>query len=178
MALAPSKWAKRYEAPQQGEGLVMFLEDGPYATYGQHWPDWITKGKRNFVCLTPDCPLCDVGDKPSQVACFNVLDLGGDEPILTSFQVGITVCQAIMSYADDPKQGLANRYYAVSTSGQRQQKRINVRPVKQRDLEEDFQFTALTDDEVEAFADKLWDESSVDETSRRDLVEIADRAVE
>ena len=41
---APSKYAQFYKPPEQGEGLIMFLEDEPYASFLLHYCDWLPRG--------------------------------------------------------------------------------------------------------------------------------------
>ena len=46
-ANAPSKWAKLYKVPDE-EQLIMFLEDGPYASFNMHWADWMPRGQKQM----------------------------------------------------------------------------------------------------------------------------------
>src|SRR6516162_10874815 len=60
-ANAPSQFTKLYKV-QDEEGLIMFLENEPYASFLMHWCDWVPRGSRmSYVCLqTGDCPLDEV----------------------------------------------------------------------------------------------------------------------
>lgn len=173
-ANAPSKWSKLYKVPDE-ESLIMFLEDDPYASFLQHWCDWVPKGhKMSYICSQDDCPLDEV-DTPVARVRFNILDLRGDVPQHTTYECGLTITDALNDYAK--KESLGGRYFAISMIGEKN-KRTQIRPVKIRDLEEDWNFKALSDEEFTKFDAKLWDESSLEVSSRKELQEVADMATE
>lgn len=174
---APSKWEKVFKVPDEGESLIKFIEDAPYVSFLQHWADWRGKGKQqSFVCLQDDCPVCEV-DTPSARIRFNILNLDGDEPVNMVFEVGITLADTLQKYSDDPKIGpLTKGYFAVGKTGGKK-KTTNIRPIKERDLKEDFDFDPPLDrEEVEQFRKKMWDVDSLRIATRRELAEVADEA--
>lgn len=183
---APSKWEKLYKVPDEDEGLIKFLEDGPYVSFLQHWCDWTAKGEqKSFVCLGNDdpdnpCPLCEVGNDPSARIRMNILDLDGETPVNCVFEVGISLADIMNKFNDDPKMGPLSRtdsYFATSKSGGKN-KKTNIRPVKARDLAEDFDFDPpLDDDELEKFEKKMWSEDSLRRSTRTELQAVADKAV-
>jgi hypothetical protein len=172
-AAAPSKWAKLYKVPDE-EQLICFLQDGPYASFNQHWCEWLPNGqKMSYVCLRPDdCPICEVDDPNSQIR-FNILDMHGDEPLLTTLQCGITVAENIAKY-----QPIEGQYFAIYMGGGRNKKgrRTQIRPIKARDLEEDWDTKPLTESQLRAFDKKLWDASSVERSTKAELQGVADAA--
>jgi hypothetical protein len=172
-ANAPTKYAKLFKVPDE-EQLIMFLEDGPYASFNQHWCDWLPNGQKlGYVCMRPDeCPICEVDDPNSQIR-FNILDLHADEPIHTTLQTGITVAETIAKY-----QPIENQYFAISMSGGKNKKgrRTQIRPIKARDLEEDWDTKPLTDAQIQTYAKKLWDASSVERSTKAELQGVADAA--
>jgi hypothetical protein len=171
-ANAPSKWSKLYKVPDD-EGLILFLEDGPYASFLQHWCDWVPKGhKMSYVCPQEDCPLDEVNDPVARVR-FNILDLSGDVPMLRVFECGMTVTDTLDKYAKD--EGLGGRYFAIQMVGEKT-RRTQIRPVKNRDLEEDWDMKPLSEDDIAKFDSKLWDENSLERSSRKELQEVADMA--
>jgi hypothetical protein len=171
-ANAPSQWTKLYKVPDE-EGLLMFLEDGPYASFLMHWCEWMPRGSRlSYICLQEDCPLDKVDPKPAARIRFNVLDLGGDVPILVTFECGVSVTEALEEYSED--EPLSGRYFAAAMRGPKNAKRTQIRPVKVRDLVEDWDVEPLTQDEIAAFDDKLWDDTSLDIASRAELQKVAD----
>ena len=164
-----------YKIPDEGEHLIMFLEDGPYANFLQHWCDWLPRGqKQSYICLQSDCPLCEV-DTASARARFNILNCEVEpEPLLVTFECGITVAETLIRYNEDPKVGpLGGTYYAIGMTGTKKRRQTNVRPIKERDLEDDWHFEPLGDDELAKFRSKLWDESSIERSSRAELEGIA-----
>lgn len=174
-AAAPSKWTKIYKVSDD-EGLVMFLEDGPYASFLVHWCDWLPKGqKQNFICLQDDCPLDDV-DTPSARIRFNVLDCRDATPVHTTFECGVTITDTLDDYAK--KNPLSGSYWAVAMRGQKRNRRTEIRPVKVRDLEEDWDFTPLTEEQISRFDAKLWDDTALERSTREELQEVADAATE
>jgi hypothetical protein len=172
-ANAPSPWAKLYKVKDE-EDIIMFLEDGPYASFLQHWCEWMPRGqKQSYVCLQDgNCPLDKVDPKPQARVRFNVLDCGGDTPILVAFETGVTVTEALEEYSQD--EPLSGRYFAVAMRGTKNNRRTQIRPVKIRDLKEDWDFDPLTEEEVAQFDDKLWDDSSLDVNTRAELQKVAD----
>ena len=173
-ANAPSKWSKLYKVPDE-EALIMFLEDDPYASFLQHWCDWVPKGhKMSYICSQQDCPLDEI-DTPTARVRFNILNLAGDVPLLETYECGMTITDALDKYARG--EPLSGRYFAISMVGDKT-KRTQIRPVKVRDLEEDWDFKPLSESEIAKFDTKLWDESSLERSSQKELQEVADMATE
>lgn len=173
-ANAPSKWTKLYKVPDE-EALILFLEDGPYASFLQHWCDWVPKGqKQSYICLQDDCPLDEV-DTPTARIRFNILDLRGDTPVHTTYECGQTITDTLSDYAKD--KGLAGQYFGIRMVGEKT-KRTQIRPVKARDLEEDWDMQPLTKDQIAKFDTKLWDDSSLERNTRKELQEVADMVTE
>lgn len=177
---APSKWEKLYKPPENEEGIIKFLEDGPYANVLQHWIDEL-QGKKGFYCLGSqnDCPLCDMGDTPTPYARFNILDLSGDAPVIMVYQVGLTMTENIKKFAEGKMGPLSNPslYFAatmnVTGKGKRGTKRQAIRPVKARDLEEDFGIEPLEEEDFEKWERRCWTAESLENSTREELEEIA-----
>lgn len=171
-ANAPSQFTKLYKVPDE-EGLIMFLEDGPYASFLMHWCEWMPRGSRlSYVCLQEDCPLDYVDSKPAARVRFNILDCGGDTPILTTFECGVSVTEALEEYSED--EPLSGRYFAAAMRGPKNSRRTQIRPIKIRDLKEDWDFEPLSEEEIAKFDDRLWDDTSLDVASREELQKVAD----
>jgi hypothetical protein len=159
----------------------MFLEDGPFATVLLHWPDWIPRGQKPvFTCMGKEngCPLCAVGDQPQARARFNILDLNDDVPVLTALDAGITLTDELFALAERRGGGLKNQYFGFHTTGSKQSKRTHPRILKDRDVEEDFGMKPLTPTEIKVWADKVWDETSIDRSTKAELQKIADQATD
>lgn len=171
-ANAPSQFTKLYKVDDD-EGLIMFLEDGPYASFLQHWCDWVGRGQRmSYVCLQEDCPLDEVDPKPAARVRFNILDCGGDTPILVTFECGVSVTDSLDKWAQD--EPLAGRYFAVQMTGSKNNRRTQIRPIKVRDLKEDWDFDPLSEKDIAKYDDKLWDETALDVATRAELRKVAD----
>jgi hypothetical protein len=123
--------------------LIKFLEAAPFANFKQHW---VPQGKRQpdrpYTCPGTGCPLCKIGDVGSKAFCFNVLHLStGGDPEPKMLQVAVKAFEALKEAAtprdaDRPK--IRVGYWAVTRSGKGQRSQTNFRPVKERDLEEDW----------------------------------------
>lgn len=158
--------------------LVKFLQDEPFVSYRQHWVDNPPNGirKKSWTCLEDKCPLCDLGDRPRTLTSFNVLHIStGADPENKILVLGNKAVGQLEGFASDPKTGPLDRlYWAISKSGKNQQTAYNFRPVKERDLEEDWD---IEPEEVEEFIedamDRLYDHTSVQVPSRKQLKEIA-----
>jgi hypothetical protein len=171
-ANAPSPFTKLYKVADE-EKIIMFLEDGPYASFLQHWCDWVPRGsKQSYVCLQEDCPLDEVDTKPSARVRFNILDCQGDLPTHTTFECGITVTESLEEYSED--EPLSGRYFAVAMKGPKNSRRTQIRPIKVRDLKEDWQFQPLSRDDIAKFDNKLLDDSSLEINTKAELRKVAD----
>jgi len=151
----------------------MFLEDEPYANFLMHWCDWVPRGSRmSYVCLQDNCPLDSVDPKPQMRVRFNILDCGGDVPIHVTFETGMSVTESLNDWAED--EPLAGRYFAVQMTGKKNNRRTQIRPIKVRDLEEDWDFSPLSEADIEKFDDRLLDDASLDVSTRDELQKVAD----
>ena len=171
-ANAPSPWTKLYKVADE-EKIIMFLEDGPYASFLQHWCEWVPRGqKQSYVCLQDDCPLDEVDSKPAARVRFNILDCQGDVPTHVTFECGVSVAEALEEYSED--EPLSGRYFAVAMKGPKNSRRTQIRPIKVRDLREDWDFEPLSKDDIAKFDNKLLDDESLEINTRSDLRKVAD----
>lgn len=159
--------------------IIKFIEDQPYANYRRHWVDRMTaKGpqKRAYTCLETvgkTCPLCSIADRPQAVSAFNVVLIGDDgQVMLKTWDVGARLFNVLKTYANDPKIGpLSKGYFAVSKSGVKQNTQINVIPVRENALLEDYEITPPTAAEIKAAG--RYDSSIIQIPKKVDLEEIA-----
>ena len=172
-ANAPTQFTQYYRVPDD-EQIILFLEDGPYASFLMHWADWMAKGKRkSYVCLRPDeCPICELGEDPQARIRFNILNMATEPPKHETFECGITVAETLDKYTQDDS--LGGSYFAVQMTGKKNNRRTQLRPIKVRDLKEDWRVEPLTKDEIAAFDKKLWDEDSVSKSTRAELEAVAE----
>lgn len=171
-----SDYVKTYKLPEKDKEIIKILDDEPFSVYAEHWLDE-RQGKKSFVCISDDCPLCNVGDKPRVYAMFNVVDLR-DDPVVMPWKVSQTVADVLEGYANDKKTSPINRddlYFSVIKTGGGKKGRVqtNLSPVKARDLAEDWDIEPLTAAEIAKF--DLFEEDDVIEfQSRKDLKRVAD----
>lgn len=157
--------------------LIKILDEEPFSTFAEHWLD-DRKGKKSFVCLGEDCPLCeDLGDRPSAYALFNILDLTDpDSPKVEVWKTGKRVAGTLLEYAKDKKTAPLNRedlYWSIFKSGEKGGNvQTNLNPVKARDLLDDWDCEPFTEEELEDFTLHT-EEEFVYINSRKELKAIA-----
>lgn len=157
--------------------LVRFLEDAPFYAYEQHWIDR-TEGRRSFVCLGEDCPLCTIaGDKPRAKFAFNILVLSEEEPNVQVLTAPITLGRILQAKHEDTRLGpLTKHYWAISRIGTGRDTQYNVDRVRATDLAEEWELDADEIDGLTATAVK-YDKSTVYESPRDELLALARQLV-
>lgn len=165
---------------EEDEKLIRFLEDEPCATYKQHWCDWMPRGsKLSYTCPGDDCPICDeAGDNPDLKTCFNIVDFTDPEfPVVKLLVVGIKVTQLIEKLHTDEKTGPINEgYYSIGKSGDKKRTQTNIHPVKERDLEEDWNVAPLSNKDLGALIEKCWTEEAIPTSTKATLRQVAEAA--
>jgi hypothetical protein len=153
--------------------LVKFLEDEPFAVYEQHWIER-PKGKKSFVCIGDNCPLCDVlGDKPRGKFAFNIYVLSGDVEGVQILTAPPTLLRLIRKIAEDDRKGpLSREYWEVSRLGVGPTTSYNLNIVRGRDLEEEWKLSSDAAQELVATAVPFTAEV-IRETPRSEMLEVA-----
>lgn len=164
----------------QDEQAVKFLDDEPVVSWREHWIE--RSGKKSWFCyqtLDEDCPICDAtGDRARTSAAWNVLvlDPKGNHQLVVLKQ-GIKKTEQLKEYNADVKVGPLSgkkRYWAISKTGKGQRTEILIRPVKDRDLLEDFQVDPLTDAEIEEWKTKRYSQDRIAQIpDKRQVKEVA-----
>lgn len=152
--------------------LVRFLEDAPFSVYFQHWLE--RDGKKSFVCLGDDCPLCTIaGDKPRGKFAFNVLVLSEEEPTVQILTAPPTLARQLKAANEDTRRGPLSKYYwAISRQGSGPQTTYTLDRVRASDLEEEWELSPDEVDETAASAVKYGQEA-IYVTPRAELLTIA-----
>lgn len=154
--------------------LVRFLNDEPFAIYEQHWIDAITSGKRSFVCLGDDCPLCiRLGDKPRGRFAFNILVLSDGEPSHQILTAGPMLARQLQTANSDPRRGPLSKYYwAISRQGIAASTQYTLDRVKAADLVDEWE---LDPQEIDAISSKVtpYDKSVIYLSPREELLEVS-----
>ena len=175
---ANSDFAKELKIGQKAI-LIKVLDAEPFSVYQEHWLDE-RKGKKSFVCLGDDCPLCDdLADKPRVYALFNVVDFTDpDDPEVKVWKVSRRLAGTVKNYAEDKKTSPLNRddlYWSLMrTTGKGGAVDTTLSPVKARDVDEDWEIDPLTDEEIEEFEGRRYAmQDALFIQSRKDLKAIA-----
>jgi hypothetical protein len=167
-----SKYASFLKFSEQGS-LVRFLDDEPFKVYEEHWIDR-TEGRRSFVCLGSDCPLCTIaGDHPRAKFAFNVLVLSEEEPTVQVMVAVPTLARLLQSAHEDPKKGPLSRYFwEIKRLGMGRDTQYTLERVRATDLAEDWELDAdVVNDAVESAV--RYDESAITLTPREELIDLA-----
>jgi hypothetical protein len=165
------EYASDFRFTEQAQ-LIRFLEDEPFSVYFQHWID--REGKKSFVCLGDDCPLCTIaGDKPRGKFAFNVLVLSDEEPSVMILTAPPTLARQLKAANDDAKRGPLTKYYwAISRQGSGPQTTYTLDRVRGTDLAEEWDLDPEHVDDLVADTTK-YDSSAVYVTPRAELLTIA-----
>lgn len=171
------EYASEFRMSEQPQ-LVRFLEDGPFFVYEMHWIDAIKEGKRSFVCLGDDCPLCIVAnDKPRAKFAFNILNLSEEEPVVQIMTVSTVLARQLRAANEDTRRGpLTKFYWALSRQGTGPSTSYTLDRVRASDLAEEWELDADELDGVVLSATK-YDETAVYVSPREDLLKVAQSLV-
>ena len=128
--------------------IVKFLDpNGPFAVYKQHFLSQKTTGKRSYISLGANDPLCvKLGSKPEDKKAFTVANLsapGG--PQRQMLIASPRLYKSLHAAHFSPAGPLTKNYWAISRTGKMQSTVYHINPVKPRDLAEDW---GITDDEA------------------------------
>lgn len=163
--------------PSEKAQLVRFLEDTPFGVYEQHWIDR-TEGKRSFVCLGADCPLCHVaGDKPRQKVAFNVLNLSEEEPTVQILTAPVTLARQLRTAHEDPRRGPLTKYYwTIARFGTGRETQYTLERVRGSELADEWD---LDPDEVSAVANNAvkYTAEAIYVSPHEELLEVARQLV-
>jgi len=162
---------KQSETPQ----VIKFLDPaGPFAIYKQHFISQITTGKRSFVCLGANCPLCTVlNHRAEDKYAFNIINLSAEAGMQHQILTATPRMYQTIHKANGSNHGPIDRHFwSFARSGVRQTTVYQLLSIKTRDLKEDW---GLDDVAAEAFIAnvKLYDRSAIKETNYDELLRIA-----
>lgn len=165
-------YASDFKFSEQAQ-LVRFLEDEPFIVYEQHWIDR-TEGRRSFVCLGEDCPLCTIaGDKARPRFAFNVLVLSNEEPEVQIMTVPVTLARQLRAANEDSRRGPLTKYYwTLSRLGLGRDTQYTLERVRASDLAEEWELDSEEIDDVAATVAR-YDASSVFVSPREELLSVA-----
>lgn len=167
-----SKFATDFKFSDQAQ-LVRFLDDEPFIVYEQHWIDR-TEGRRSFVCLGDDCPLCTIaGDKARPKFAFNVLVLSNETPELQIMTAPPTLARLLRAANDDPRRGpLTKFYWTLARLGTGRDTQYTLERVRATDLAEEWELDSEDIDAIAATSTRF-DASAVYVSPRDELLTVA-----
>lgn len=161
--------------------VIAFLEDEPFDNVFRHWVEYTNdEGKTARTpknCIGDDCPLCLRGHEPKPFLLFNVVDLA-DRAKVQLWEASPEPAKRIEACYDD----LAERNLSLNSEGVyftvSKAKKGNgfteYSVVRQRDADlEELGIDPLTDADIEALAEKLYDKAVIKYESREDLEKFA-----
>jgi len=155
--------------------IVKFLDqDGPFAIYKQHFLSQITTGKRSFVSLGANDPLCMMGSKPEDKKAFSIANLsaaGG--PQRQMLIASPRLYKSLHAAHFSPQGPLTKNYWAISRTGKMQTTVYHINSVKARDLAEDWGITDIDAIETAIAEMKPFDRSAIKEPTWEELEVIA-----
>lgn len=161
--------------------VIAFLEDEPFDNVFRHWVETVDdEGKTKRLpknCIGDDCPLCLRGHEPKPFLLFNVVDLADRTKVLL-WEASPEPAKRIEKRYDD----LAERNLSLNSPGVyflvSKAKKSNgfteytVDRQREADLEE-LEIDPLSDEDIEALAEKLYDNSVIKYEPREDLEKFA-----
>jgi hypothetical protein len=175
-----SRWndEDKFTVEEGEEELIVFLEGEPFATWNEHFIRELD-GKKSWVCLDEDCPLCERGDSPGYRAAFNVaaFDDKGN-PVIKYWIATPGPLDEIEEHAFNERYGPLDRdgnYFVVSKKkGKNKFFKYKVERVTEDQVQEEFGFDPLTEAEVTDLAANGFGEKDVyTVSSRKELRDVA-----
>jgi len=153
-------------------------ENGPFAIYKQHFLKQKTSGKRSYVCIGANCPLCvKLQDRPENKRAFTVVSLNSPLGIQRQMLIsGARLYQALHAAHYSPQGPLTKGYWAIVRIGKGPQTTYTVTPIKERDLEEDWKLDADAAADYIA-SSEVYSRNLIKEHSFEELDEIADSLI-
>jgi hypothetical protein len=157
--------------------LVRFLEAEPFAVYEQHWVDR-SDGKRSFVCLGDECPLCTIaGEKPRARFAFNILVVSDETPNVQILTAAPTFARQLQAANEDTRRGPLTKYYwAISRHGTGPSTAYTLDRVRATDLAEEWELDAEELDEAASNA-VLHDTTAIYVSPTEELLKVARQLV-
>jgi hypothetical protein len=167
------------------EVLVKFLQDEPFATYGEHGLyRQLNDGQRVWNCVKEfglDCPICDRGHKCRAVALWNVVVTGGDGVPQSQILKAGPALEKILEAKGAARTGpLSQHYYSMAQSDPNDNDgpvQYFVELVREGDVATEWKFLPFTEDELTEFEPDMKDENYVEFPTMRQLTDVARKMV-
>lgn len=120
--------------------VVKFIDqNGPFAIYKQHFLQQKTVGKKSYVSLGPNDPLCTkLGSKPEDKRAFTIAVITPSGVTRQMLIASPRLYKTLHSAEFSPQGPLTKNYWALSRTGKMQQTVYHLQSIKSRDLLEDW----------------------------------------
>jgi len=171
------------EADRMGETLYFvgkFIDDEPFANVKIHWTDR-KGGKKSFVCIGEDCPLCNIGADVKTEMRFNFAWFTDSEPKLRAWAAGWKIFKKIEQYSIAPlTKPLSKRYYIASRTGKQfNEIAYDLQKVTEEEINEGYpDIYVPTTEEIEELGRYTKDDVVKEYSTLEELEEIAAEIVE
>lgn len=171
-----SNYAQRLKVSEEVQ-VIKFIEDEPYAAWHQHWVE--RDGQKSFVCIREleerGCPICELGNRPSQRVAFNVLLMNvGGPSALRSLEIGPRVVDQLRNLNKAPQTGpLTKHYWAISRTGKGATTSYNLQVIRERDIAEEWKIEPLSEAVLAKHKEEKYDSSIIKVPTYAELLAIA-----
>lgn len=168
-------WKNDVWQPDDEETLVAFVEDAPFASYAQHWVGRSVVCPESIIGDEQECPICQTtGDQPRVQVLFNVIVFDGEGiPHGKVLRAGKILSDALEGIADGKRGPLTRYYWEMTATGNKGSYNVNILPTTEEQVEEDWRFEPLSEEELEEFYEDRWDSGIVYRHSYDDLKKFA-----
>jgi hypothetical protein len=161
--------------------IIRFMDPegikGPFAVYKQHFLNQKTSGKRSYVCLENNCPLCiRLQDKAEDKKAFTVINYSAEGGPQRQLLVASSKLFKQLAGIEHSGAGpLTSKYWSVTRTGKQQTTNYIITPIKPRDLAEDASHLGLDEAAGEAVFQqfKPFDRSAIKESTWDELEGVA-----
>jgi hypothetical protein len=171
-----SNYAQRLKVGEDVQ-IIKFIDDEPYAAWHQHWIE--RDGQKSFVCIREleerGCPICELGNRPSQRVAFNVALLStGSTPTLRSLEIGPRVVDQLRNLNKAPQTGpLTKHYWAISRTGKGATTSYNLQVIRERDIAEEWKIEPISETVFSKIKEEKYDSSIIKVPTYSELLAIA-----
>lgn len=171
-----TSYASNFKIKEGEAHFIKFLDEEPFDSYYRHWLRGL-QGRQTFACLRSECPLCDIGDSPTYIMLFNIVDMEQRDEVLV-WEASPQPSGVMEEFVTAGKFAPINRtdlYWQISKKkGSNGFIAYSALPIKSRDLAEDEEIIPLGIEELAKLTEKRYDSEVIRVDSRdalRDVVQ-------
>lgn len=150
---------------------------GPFAVYKQHFLKQKLSGKRSYVCLEKNCPLCiRLQDKAEDKKAFTVINYSAEGgPQRQILIASVKLFKQLVGIEYSSAGPIVSKYWSVTRTGKSQTTNYIITPIKPRDIAEDAPHLGINEIDGEAVFQSFtpFDRSAIKESTWDELEAIA-----